>query len=117
MRYDALMKIKRYPCVNVLLLMLIIISFPSFASAASWDFSKKSISEDEIMSGGPPRDGIPALTFPSFSPVSQADPLRDDEQVLGVFLNGVAKAYPTRILSWHELVNDRFRDFPVLVSW
>ena len=69
------------------------------------------------MSGGPPRDGIPALTSPKFIPASQADMLRDDEQVLGVFLNGIPKAYPTRILSWHELVNDRFRDLPVLVSW
>ncbi|RLB73288.1 MAG: hypothetical protein DRH06_01300 [Deltaproteobacteria bacterium] len=111
------MKIKRSPCVNVLLLMLLIISFPLFASSASWDFSRKSISEDEIMSGGPPRDGIPALTAPKFLPASRADRLRDDEQILGVFLNGVPKAYPTRILSWHELVNDYFRDLPVLVSW
>ena len=69
------------------------------------------------MSGGPPRDGIPALTAPKFLQASQADMLRDDEQVLGVFLNGVSKAYPTRILSWHELVNDHFHDLPVLVSW
>ncbi len=43
--------------------------------------------------------------------------MREDEQILGVYLNGIARAYPTRILSWHELVNDRFGDLPVLVSW
>jgi hypothetical protein len=48
---------------------------------------------------------------------AKSDFMRDDEQVLGVFLNGVARAYPIRILSWHELVNDRFGNLPVLVSW
>ncbi len=43
--------------------------------------------------------------------------MRPDERVLGVVVNGIAKAYPTRILSWHELVNDRFGDSAVLVSW
>jgi len=43
--------------------------------------------------------------------------MRNDELVLGVDINGAAKAYPTRILSWHELVNDRFGGLPALVSW
>lgn len=43
--------------------------------------------------------------------------MRDQEQVLGVVLDGVVRAYPTRIMSWHELVNDRFGGLPVLVSW
>jgi len=43
--------------------------------------------------------------------------MRDDEQVLGAFLNGVARAYPTRILSWHELVNDTIGEIPILVSY
>ncbi len=109
------MKPNRNPRLNGLLLTLLIVSLPLLA-AADWDFSKKSIPLDEIMSGGPPRDGIPALTTPKFVPAAEAK-LRDDEQVLGVFINGVAKAYPTRILSWHELVNDDYRDLPVLVSW
>lgn len=86
-------------------------------SLAQWDFSKHSIPLDEIQSGGPPRDGIPALTNPRYVPAGQADYMRNDEQVLGVFLNGVARAYPTRILSWHEVVNDEFGGEPVLVSW
>lgn len=43
--------------------------------------------------------------------------MRDDERVLGVSLNNIARASPIRILSWHELVNDRFAELPVLVSW
>ena len=86
-------------------------------TAADWDFSKHAIPLDEIESGGPPKDGIPALTNPKYVAAEQADFMRGGEQVLGVMLNGVARAYPTRILSWHELVNDRFGGLPVLVSW
>jgi hypothetical protein len=84
---------------------------------AQWDFSQHSIPLNEIQSGGPPRDGIPALTNPKYESGGNADYLRPDEQVLGVFLNGVARAYPIRILSWHEVVNDEFGGEPVLVSW
>lgn len=101
---------------TALLLILAVVAF-SLPVAASWDMNRSSIPTDEIMSGGPPRDGIPALTDPSFVPASKATFMREGEQVLGVFLNGIARAYPTRILSWHELVNDRFADLPVLVSW
>jgi hypothetical protein len=69
------------------------------------------------MSGGPPRDGIPALINPKYVTAKDAHFMKEEEQVLGVYLNGVARAFPTRILSWHELVNDRFGNIPVLVSW
>ncbi len=104
------------PCRKALLILLLLVCLPLLAESA-WDFSNSSIAVDEIMSGGPPRDGIPALTAPKSVSASKASFMRDDEQVLGVFLNGIAMAYPTRILSWHELVNDYFRDLPVLVSW
>jgi hypothetical protein len=87
------------------------------SAGAQWDFSRHAIPVSEIESGGPPKDGIPALTSPKYVPVKQADFLHADDQVIGVFLNGVARAYPTRILSWHELVNDTFGNEPVLVSW
>lgn len=87
------------------------------AAPADWDFSRHAIPLEAITGGGPSRDGIPALTSPKYLPASRAGFLREEEQVLGVFINGVARAYPTRILSWHELVNDRFGGLPVLVSW
>jgi hypothetical protein len=85
--------------------------------AADWDFTNHVIPLDEIESGGPPKDGIPALTNPAYVSAEQARFMRDQEQVLGVVLEGVVRAYPTRIMSWHELVNDRFGGLPVLVSW
>ncbi len=84
---------------------------------AGWDFSRVTIPEEEIKSGGPPKDGIPALTNPQYLSASEAMFMQADEEVIGIYLNGVARAYPIRILSWHELVNDRFGDLPVLVSW
>ena len=85
---------------------------------ADWDFSKHSIPVEDIQGGGPPRDGIPALFEPEYIPVKEADRLLDpDERVLGIRINGVARAYPIRILSWHELVNDEIAGAPYLVSW
>jgi hypothetical protein len=83
----------------------------------SWDFSNNIVPLEDIRSGGPPKDGIPALMSPQYVKAQDADYMMDDEQVLGVYLNGVARAYPIRILSWHEVVNDSFGGEPVLVSW
>ena len=64
------------------------------------------------------RDAIPALSQPEFLTVDRADRLlKPSERVLGVALNGEAKAYPLRILNWHELVNDSVGERPVLVTW
>lgn len=101
--------------VRIISILLLVLLLP--AAAGSWDYSKHSIPIDDILSGGPPKDGIPALLNPSFVPAKDAQFMRSDEQVLGVYLNGVARAFPTRILSWHELVNIQFGTQPVLVSW
>ena len=103
--------------------LLTLLAFIIFASTcpptahSGWDYFKHSIDTSEIQSGGPPRDGIPALFEPKTLPAKWVDFLEDDDQVLGVFHNGIARAYPIRILSWHELVNDDFGGDPLLVSW
>jgi hypothetical protein len=71
----------------------------------------------EIHQGGPPRDGIPALDNPSFLSAQQAHFLNEEDYLLGMNRNGIAKAYPIRILNWHEIVNDRFAQEPVVVSY
>ena len=85
--------------------------------AMAWNFDKHSIPIDQIKGGGPPKDGIPALTAPAYVSAAKADFMRDEEQVIGLIHRGEARAYPLRIMSWHELVNDRLGDLPVLVSW
>lgn len=73
---------------------------------------------DEILSGGPPKDGIPSIDDPKFVSVSDGDKfLDDDEIVFGIFLNGEARAYPKQILVWHEIVNDDIKGQPVLITY
>lgn len=82
-----------------------------------FDFSKHSIPLDEILSGGPGKDGIPSLSDPRFVPANKATFLKDNDRVLGVVMGKEAKAYPVSILSWHEAVNDRIGGSAILVTW
>jgi hypothetical protein len=82
-----------------------------------FDVTRHSVPLQEIRASVA-RDAIPALTQPEFLSADQADRLlKRSERVLGVALKGEAKAYPLRILNWHELVNDSLGGQPVLVSW
>ncbi len=72
--------------------LIILLLLFSFSIAAGWDFSHHSVAVDEIMSGGPPQDGIPALLDPRFLPASEADFMQEGEQVFGVAIDGKARA-------------------------
>ena len=75
------------------------------------------VPREEILSGGPPKDGIPALLKPKFVEVENADFLSPEDQVIGVILNGQPKAYPIKILNWHEVVNDYVGGQPLAVTF
>ena len=70
-----------------------------------------------IVSGGPPKDGIPALTNPEFVTSSEASYLRENDLVLGVSINGVAKAYPENMGWWHEIINDQVGDQAISMTF
>src|SRR5439155_19352330 len=71
------------------------------------DFTKYSVPFNEIMSGGPPKDGIPAIDTPQFDTVPDAYKwLKPREPVMFCVRAGEARAYPMQILIWHELAND-----------
>ncbi|MBI2233293.1 MAG: DUF3179 domain-containing protein [Candidatus Aenigmarchaeota archaeon] len=77
-----------------------------------------SVNPAEILSGGPPKDGIPSIDSPKFENVAEADKwLNDDDLVLGLSFNGAVKAYPHRILNWHEIVNDFANNTPIAVTY
>jgi uncharacterized protein DUF3179 len=83
-----------------------------------FDVSRHSVPLNEIVGGGPPKDGIPALDAPKFVAADQARKfLSDRDRVLGVALAGGAKAYPIRILNWHEIVNDEINGHPITITW
>ncbi len=63
-----------------------------------------------MLSGGPGKDGIPAMTNPEFVDPDQVEYVRDDELVMGVYMHGEVKAYPENLGWWHEIVNDQIGD-------
>ncbi len=94
------------------------------AQPASWraawpdtDFAQRSVELSEIRDGGPPKDGIPSIDEPRFAPVAEEDELPGSEPVIGLEIAGDARAYPLRILTWHEIVNDRVGGVPVAVTY
>lgn len=82
-----------------------------------FDVTDALIPAQRIASGGPPRDGIPALASPRFVSAADATYLQPDDRVIGVHVSGQARAYPLRILVWHEVVNDVVGDRPVLIVY
>ena len=82
------------------------------------DFSLHTVPYDEILSGGPPRDGIPPIDDPKFTTTEGASQwLGDQEPVIIFSLNGDVRAYPLQILTWHEIVNDLVGGVPVSVTF
>lgn len=82
------------------------------------DFERSTVDFSEIMSGGPPRDGIPAVDEPRHVPASAASQwLAPDEPVIAVEIGGEARAYPLQILIWHEIANDELGGVPIAVTF
>ncbi len=81
------------------------------------DFSQTSVDFEEILSGGPPKDGIPSIDDPEFIAVAEMEDLGPQEPVIGLEVNGDARAYPLRILMWHEIVNDEVGGVPLAVTY
>ena len=79
---------------------------------------KSIVPLDQILSGGPPPDGIPSIDNPKFISVQEASKfLKDSELVLGLNINGDVRAYPLQILVWHEIVNDNVGAVPVAITY
>ncbi len=98
----------------------------AIADPGSWsrewpdtNFDKSSITDwREILSGGPPKDGIPALSNPKFTTVADKRGIKGAEPVIAVEVGDVTpRAYPIRYLMWHEIVNDVVGGVPVAVTF
>ncbi|MEM8543926.1 MAG: DUF3179 domain-containing protein [Cyanobacteria bacterium P01_H01_bin.119] len=74
------------------------------------------ISLDELLNGGPPKDGIPSIDQPEFD-TAETTPFADSDTVIGVVINGEAKAYPFNVLNWHEIVNDTVGGVNITVTY
>ncbi len=81
------------------------------------DFSRAIVPFGEIRFDGARRDTIPPIHDPGFKPVSQIRDIGALEPVVSVVIGQDARAYPLRIMLWHEIVNDTIDGVPVLVSY
>lgn len=82
-----------------------------------FDLTQLNIDQSEVFSGGPGRDGIPSIDNPKFIHPSKVNFLHDDDMVMS-FTNGeTTKAYPLRILIWHEIVNDSINNQEIAVTY
>ena len=72
---------------------------------------------ESLMQACPARDCIPSIDQPLFVNSSEVDYLRDDDLVMTLTHNGITRAYPTRILDHHEIVNDMFGPDPVAITY
>ncbi len=81
------------------------------------DGTPARIRVEEVVWGGVPVEGIPALDQPVHVPAARADYLTGTERVFGVSLGGETRAYPLRILDWHEMLNDVVGGQPVTLSY
>jgi len=107
------------------LLALLVFASTALADPAAWrsewrdtDFTRSSVEDwDQIISGGPPKDGIPALSDPAMIKASQETRLDPREPVMTLEMGDTARAYPIRYLMWHEIANDTVAGVPVAVTF
>ena len=96
-------------------LLVYLLTLPLFIGGFTLD--NATVPKADILSGGPPKDGIPALLTPTFVDAASADFLKPQDAVIGVVVSGHPKAYPLKILNWHEVVNDTAGDSPFVVTF
>ncbi|MBI4327135.1 MAG: DUF3179 domain-containing protein [Chloroflexi bacterium] len=105
--------------------MILAVAFAASAALPSraqpflngFNLTNSIIPISEIVRGGPPRDGIPAIDNPKFLQAQDATFLGDSDLVIGLSRGGLARAYPLRIMLWHEVVNEQFGEEPLTVTY
>ena len=98
--------------LSVMAITLLVSSF-----LTGFNIGNAIVPEEEILAGGPPKDGIPAILHPEFIAADKAVYLDPDDKVIGVVVGDQARAYPIKILNWHEAVNDTVDNQPLVVTF
>jgi hypothetical protein len=110
-------KSKKVGGVHMKKVAILVFMLGSFLALTGFTIDNAIVPKEEILSGGPPKDGIPAILNPEFIPLEQADFLNPDDQVIGVKIGSETRAYPIKILNWHEVVNDNISGVPIVVTF
>lgn len=108
-----------------LLIAIFLLAVPVTATPDTWiaegwnktDFSRTAITWPEVLSGGPPKDGIPPIDNPQFASVDQVSAIAPTSPVISIEIGGDARAYPFSVLIWHEIVNDSIGGVPVAITF
>ena len=112
--------------LSLIAVFVVLLTGPAQADPSFWKHEWKKTNFDitsveswvEILSGGPPKDGIPAIYDPKFIKAGEETRIKGREPVLTVEIGGaVPRAYPIRYLTWHEIVNDMVGGVPVAVTF
>jgi len=107
--------------ISLLLTLIIMTGF--FACVGDEVATKNSNARDwsvplnQVRDGGPGKDGIPALENPAMIPADQADYINDDDLVIGYINGDEVRAYPHKILDWHEIINDEINNQKVAITY
>ena len=89
----------------------------SFVILTGFNTDNAIVPQREILSGGPPKDGIPAILKPKIVSPDEAAYLTDLDVVIGVKIGRETRAYPIKVLNWHEVVNDSIDGVDVAVTF
>jgi hypothetical protein len=101
------------------LLIALVLAWPGSAvGKGGFDLSNSELPRRDIKSGGPPKDGIPAVDHPTFLRAADAATwLRDEDRVLGLVFGRHVRAYPIAIMNYHEIVNDQFGEHYLVITY
>jgi hypothetical protein len=117
MRFMQSGKIRFFALAGIMLSLVVYQFTASAGSSNGFDLSNATLPREQILSGGPPRDGIPALSDPKMIPAGVADYLEPEDRIIGITLKGQSRAYPVAILNWHEIVNDEIAGQHVAITY
>ena len=106
-----------YPLAALIIYPLLQQQLNASSPTNGFDLSQSLVPIKEIYHGGPPRDGIPSLDHPEFLSPGQINFLTEQDPVMGVTLDGIARAYPLKILNLHEIVNDRIGGTAIAITY
>ncbi len=98
-------------------LLLVLLAFGCFVLSTGFNLDNAIVPKKEIASGGVRKDGIPAILDPKFITPDRARHVGIYDQVIGVNIDGVSRAYPIKILNHHEIVNDEINGVPIAVTY
>lgn len=109
------------PAVLYMVWAISVFAQPPFQDMDDWsktDFSRHAFPLDEVIEGGPGKDGIRSIDKPRFDSVGQAGEWLDGREPVLAFISGSeAKAYPLQILMYHEIVNDQVNQQQVAITY